>query len=142
MTAKRRRLTDANVARLAPAAREYTVWDTRHAGLGVRVQPSGHRSYVYCRKGEDGARRNALGFAALTGVEQARSKCLAIETGARSKLMARGTAPTFGEFVTGPGRARLDRCKPSTQKAERWVLRIAVGTLVAQRPPRRSGRAR
>ena len=26
MTVKRRRLTDANVARLAPAAREYTVW--------------------------------------------------------------------------------------------------------------------
>ena len=41
MAAKRRRLTDANVAKLAPAAREYTVWDTRLAGFGVRVRPSG-----------------------------------------------------------------------------------------------------
>ena len=40
MAVKRRRLTDANVARLAPAAREYTIWDTHHAGLGVRVRPS------------------------------------------------------------------------------------------------------
>ena len=53
MTAKRRRLTDANVAKLAPSAREYTVWDTRQAGLGVRVRPSGHRSFVYWRKDED-----------------------------------------------------------------------------------------
>ena len=122
MAAKRRRLTDANVARLASAAREYTVWDTRHAGLGVRVRPSGHLSYVYCRKGEDVARRITLGSAALTGVEEARSKCLAIETGARSDRLKHGAVPTFGEFVAGPGRARLDRCKPSTQKAERWVL--------------------
>ena len=81
MAVRRRRLTDANVARLAPAVREYTVWDTRHAGLGVRVGPSGHRSFVYWRKGHDGARRITLGPVALMGVEQARISCLAIETG-------------------------------------------------------------
>ena len=99
---------------------------TRQAGLGVRVRPSGHRSYVYCRKGEEVARRITLGSAALTGVVEARSKCLAIETGARSDGLEHGAAPTFGEFVAGPGRARLDRCKPSTQKAERWVLRARL----------------
>ena len=31
MAVRRRRLTDANVARLAPAAREYTIWDTAYA---------------------------------------------------------------------------------------------------------------
>ena len=45
--------------------------DTRHAGLGVRVRPSGHRSYVYHRKGEEGARRITLGSALLMGVEEA-----------------------------------------------------------------------
>ena len=122
MAAKRQRLTDANVARLKPAAREYAVWDTRHAGFGVRVRPSGHRSFVYCRKGEDGTRRITLGSAALTSVEDARRRCLAIEAGARSDLEERGATPTFGEFVAGPGRVCLDRCKPSTQKAERWAL--------------------
>ena len=122
MAAKRRRLTDANVARLTPAAREYTVWDTRLAGLGVRVRPSGHRSYVYCRKGEDGARRVTLGPAALTGVEEARRKCLAIETEAQSGRPERGAVPTFAEFLAGPAQACFDRCKPSTRKNATLLL--------------------
>ena len=126
MAVKRRRLTDAGVARLAPAAREYTVWDTRHAGLGVRVRPSGHRSYVYCRKGENGARRITLGPAALTGVDEARTKCLAIETGERFDPAKHRPVITFGEFVSGPGRVCVDRCKPSTQKAVSWTLRARL----------------
>ena len=126
MAAKRQRLTDANVARLTPAVREYTVWDTRHSGLGVRVRSSGHRSFVYCRKGEDGARRITLGPTGLTNVEDARRQCVAIDAGARSGLEERGAAPTFGEFVAGPGRVCFDRCKPSTQKADRWALRARL----------------
>ena len=122
MAAKRRRLTDANVAKLAPAAREYTVWDTRLAGLGVRVRPTGHRSFVYCRKGEGGARRITLGPATLMAVGEARAKCLDIETGAQSGGPERGAVPTFAEFVAGPAQARLGRCKPSTQKGVRLVL--------------------
>ena len=126
MTTKRQRLTDSNVARLKPKAREYTVWDTRHAGLGVRVRPSGHRSYVYCRKAEDGAGRITLGRVALTSVEDARRQCVAIDAGARSGLEERSAALTFGEFVSGPGRVCLDRCKPSTQKADRWALKARL----------------
>ena len=118
MAAKRRRLTDASVAKLAPAAREYTVWDTRHAGLGVRVRPTGHRSFVYRRKGEGDARRITLGPATLTSVDEARAKCLAIETGARSGSPEGGAVPTFREFAAGPGKACFDRGKPSTRKAQ------------------------
>ena len=122
MAARRRRLTDVNVARLAPSAREYTVWDTRLAGLGVRVRPSGHRSFVYRRKGEDGARRITLGSAALTGVEEARATCLAIETGKRSGRPERRAVPTFADFVADPGQACLDRGKPSTRKAAARIV--------------------
>ena len=122
MAAQRRRLTDAGIARLAPAVLEYTVWDTRQAGLGVRVRPSGHRSFVHYRKGEDGAHRLTLGSAALTSVEEARSMCRAIETGARSDQAEYRAVPTFGEFVRGPGHVCIGRCKPSTLKAVRWVL--------------------
>ena len=118
MAAKRRRLTDANVARLVPSAREYTVWDTRHGDLGVRVRPSGHRSFVYRRKGEGDARRITLGPVALMSVEEARAKCLAINTGARSGRPEGGAVPTFGEFAAGPGKACFDRGKPSTRKAQ------------------------
>ncbi len=137
MAARRRRLTDANVAKLAPAAGEYAVWDTRHAGLAVRVRPSGHRSYVYHRKGEEGARRITLGSALLMGVEEARRECLAVETAAHEGRPERGAVPTFGEFAAGPGRALLDRCKPSTQRAEAWVLKArllpAFGSLTLDR---------
>ena len=126
MAAKRRRLTDASVAKLAPAAREYTVWDTRHAGLGVRVRPSGHRSYVYFRKGEDGTHRITLGPAALTSVEEARARCLSIETGEASDPTERRPGITFADFVAGPGRACIDRCKPSTQQTVRWLLRARL----------------
>ena len=122
MAAKRRRLTDANVARLVPAAREYTIWDTRHAGLGVRVRPSGHRTFVYRRNVEGVARRITLGPAALTGVEEARARCLAIETGAQSVQMHRSAAPTFADFTAGPGRACCYRGKPSTRKAAARVV--------------------
>ena len=126
MTTKRQRLTDANVARLTPSAREYTVWDTRHSGLGVRVRPSGHRSFVYCRKGEDGARRITLGPTGLTNAEDARRQCVAIDAEARSGLEEHDAAPTFGKFVAGSGRVCLDRCKPSTQRADRWILRARL----------------
>ena len=138
MAAKKQRLTDANVARLKPAAREYTVWDTRLAGLGVRVRPSGYRGFVYSRRGEDGARRITLGSAALTSVDDARGRCLAIETGDSPDQGEGGRdVPTFGEFVEGPGRVCLDKCKPSTQKAERWAMSArllpAFGSLTLDR---------
>ena len=109
MAVKRRRLTDANVTKLAPAIHEHTVWDTRHAGFGVRVRPSGHRSFVYCRKRENGTRRAMLGPALLKGVDEARAECLDIETGARPERMEGGTFPTFGDFAAGPGRVFFDR---------------------------------
>ena len=102
MAVKRRRLTDANVAKLAPAAREYTVWDTRYAGLGVRIRSSGHRSFVYWRKGKGSARRITVGSAALMSVEEARAECLAIETRASSDPATGSAVLTFGEFVAGP----------------------------------------
>ena len=126
MAVKRQRLTDANVARLKPAAREYTVFDTRHDGLGVRVRPSGHRSFVYRRSGDGDARRITLGPAALMSVEEARSRCRAFETGERPTRNDGDAIPTFGEFVAGPGRVCLDRCKPSTQKSERWALKARL----------------
>ena len=43
---ERMKLTDAAIARLRPREREYTIWDSCVAGLGVRVRPSGGRSYV------------------------------------------------------------------------------------------------
>ena len=103
----------------------------------MRVRPSGHRSYIYRRKGGDGARRITLGSAALMSIEKARAKCLAIETEARSGRTESSAVPAFEEFVAGPARALLDRCKPSTQKTAAWILKAhllpAFGSLPLDR---------
>ena len=121
--AERARLTDAGVARLRPAAREYTIQDTKIAGLGVRVRPSGHRSFVCYRKGSDGPRRIALGPATSMNVEMARRRCVEIEAGAEVPAATRGGAPTFAEFVAGPWAEDRARLEPSTRKGESAALK-------------------
>ncbi len=125
MAARRARLTDAGVARLRPAAREYTVWDTRIAGLGVRVRPSGHRSFVCYGAGPGGPRRIALGPACSMDVETARRRRAGIEAeaAARPEAPGRGGAPTFAAFVAGAWRADRARCKSSTLRGMDSALR-------------------
>ena len=123
---RRQRLTDAAIARLRPEPREYTVWDARVPGLGVRVRPSGHRTYIHHRTSTEGARKVSLGPATLRGIEEVRRACLAagaVETMSTS----RNDAPLFRDFVAGPWKtACYERWKPSTQKATRSALKCQL----------------
>ncbi len=121
---ERRKLTDAGIARLRPGAREYTVRDTQVAGLGVRVRPSGSRTFIYHRKTDGGVKKMSFGPAALSGVAEVRRACLEAATGAGGADAAcRGKAPLFRDFVAGQWKAeRFKRCKPSTQKGFRSML--------------------
>ena len=115
---RRKRLTDAGIARLRAQAREYTLWDIKVAGLGVRVRPSGSRTFVYHRKSAEGVRKISFGPATLRKVEEVRRACLAAASGAvEADERSREAAPLFRDFVAGPWKAaRYDRCKPSTQR--------------------------
>ncbi len=121
---RRRRLTDAGIARLRPEAREYTVWDTNMAGLGVRVRPSGSRTFIYHRKTDRGVKKMSFGPAALRKVEEVRRACMEAATGVGDADAARpGKPPLFRDFVAGPWRADCyERCRPSTRKGFRSVL--------------------
>ncbi len=121
---KRKRLSDAGIARLRPEAREYTVWDTGVAGLGVRVRPSGSRTFIYHRKTDGGVKKMSFGPAALRKVEEVRRACMEAVTGvAGAEAACRGKAPLFRDFVAGRWKAeRFERCKPSTQKGFRSRL--------------------
>ena len=120
----RRRLTDAGIARLRAEAREYTVWDTQVAGLGVRVRPSGSRTFIYHRKAGRGVRKTSFGPAALRKVEEVRRACMetaAGDTGTDGE--APGTAPLFRDFVACPWTTdRFARFKPSTQRNSEGIL--------------------
>ena len=128
--ARKTRLTDVGVARLKPAASEYTIWDMRVPGLGVRVRPSGHRGYVYQCKVDGRAKRVTLGPAALKTVAEVRRECLEIEVTKKSgdrAMSARGKTPTFATFVAGSWKsACFDRYKPATRKSVRGSLRTQL----------------
>ena len=101
--ARKVRLTDAGVARLKPGGTEYIVRDNRVAGLGVRVRPSGHRSFVWHGTVGGKMMRTTVGSAALMTVEEARSACRAFLDGSHP-LCAGNPAdqpavPLFRDFV-------------------------------------------
>ena len=122
---ERMRLTDAAIARLRPRAREYTVWDTRVPGLGVRVRPSGGRSYVMLQETGGRSKRVSLGPVSLKKIDEVRRECLARRA---SPEPERGSGPTravpsLQEFVEGEWKqACFDRYKPSTKKGVRSML--------------------
>ena len=121
---RRKRLTDAGIARLRAQAREYTVWDTGVAGLGVRVRPSGSRTFIYHRKTEAGMRKMSFGPAALRTVEDVRRACLAAAGASDAGKGSGKAAPLFRDFVAGSWTtACLDRCKPSTQRGFRALIK-------------------
>ena len=136
MPARRRRLTDAGIAKLPPEPREYTIWDTRLSGLGIRVRPSGHKSFVHLRRGV-GERRATLGPATLITVEAARRRCVAREAQAEPERRERCLALTFGEFVAEVRPVWLGHCKPSTRSGIVWLLETRLlpkfGTLPLDR---------
>ena len=125
---RRKRLTDAGIARLRPEPREYTVWDTRVPGLGVRVRPSGNCTYIHHRKSSAGVKKVSLGPATLRGIEEVRRACLASAAAAvETKQTVWNDTPLFREFVTGPWKtACYDRCKPSTQRMMRSGLKCQL----------------
>ena len=126
MTRKRRiRLTDAGIDRLRPAEREYTVWDSRMAGLGVRVRPSGGKSYVLLRKVGTLSRRVSLGSTMLRSIAEIRRKFE--QPGAKEKpvrqVRPRRSVPLLRDFVAGPWtEVHFDRYKPSTQRGVRFHI--------------------
>ena len=102
-TRKRIRLTDAGIARLRPEEREFTVWDSRVPGLGVRVRPNGGKSYVLIRTVEGRTKRVSLGPVASRRVDDIRHECMSIkvESAVDGPRKTARAAPSFADFVGG-----------------------------------------
>ena len=113
---RKARLTDAMVRRLKPGHREYTVRDTVTPSLGVRVHPSGGRSYVHFGEG----RKATLGSAMLRTIEDVRRESRALLA---AGIPDRATVPFFRDFATGSWRESwVHRCKASTIRWRDWNL--------------------
>ena len=119
------RLTDEGIARLRPRDKEYTVWDSGVAGLGVRVRPSGGKSYVLLRKTGTVLRRISLGPTMLKSVAEVRREFEKPEAKDKPvrQVRPRRSVPDLRDFVAGPWtEAHFNRDKPSTQKGVRFQL--------------------
>ncbi len=120
---RKQRLTETLVRRLRPGDREYSIRDIMVPSLGVRVHPSGGRSYVHFADGK----KVSLGSATLMTIGQARRESLALLTGG---IPEKATAPLFRDFVVGPWRESwIHHCKPSTV---RWRDRILENRLLPE----------
>ena len=120
-------LTDTRIGKLKARDVEYTVWDTRLAGFGVRIRPSERKSYVYHRHAEGRSQKFTLGSVALGSVNEARRECLEVWDRMHSEERANGVpetqAPVFREFIEGSWRkVCYERCKPSTKTSKDWAL--------------------
>ena len=134
---ERKKLTDATIARLRPRAREYTVWDTNLPGLGVRVRPSGGKSYVLLEEAGERTKRVSLGPVSIRNIEEARRACH--ERRARPEPVETPEpappVPLFGEFVEGEWKkAHFDRYKPSTKKGVRTRIEARLLPAFGNKP--------
>ncbi|MDE0409051.1 MAG: integrase arm-type DNA-binding domain-containing protein, partial [Alphaproteobacteria bacterium] len=137
---ERMKLTDAAIARLRPREREYTVWDTRAAGLGVRVRPSGGRSYVLLLDAGGRTKRVSLGPVGVKGLEEVRRECHARRANPEpeDKPPPANPVPMFRDFVAGAWKeAHFDAFRPSTRRTARYQLSAqllpAFGTMPLDR---------
>ena len=126
--ARKIKLTDTRISKLKAGDVEYMVWDTRIAGFGVRIRPTGHKSYVYHRHAEGQSRKFTFGPVALGSVDEARRDCMEVwnsmQSGERAEGAEGAQAPMFRDFVAGSWRAACyEPCKQSTRTSKDWALK-------------------
>ncbi len=66
------RFTDRGIQALKPKAERYEIWEDGRTGLGVRVAPSGRKSFVYIYRFNGKPRRMTLGAYPRIGLADAR----------------------------------------------------------------------
>lgn len=69
----RKRLTDARIRSLKPEPARYEVWDTE-PGFGLRIAPSGKKSFIYLYRFKGKPRRFTLGVYPRVSLADAREK--------------------------------------------------------------------
>ena len=123
---RRMRLSDRKVSGLRAEKTEYTVWDARVADLGVRVRPSGYRTFVCLEQRESTSRRHTLGPVNLMSVDQARARCrerqIDKDTG-MEQTDSTNPVPSFRHFVVNAWKTECHaRYKPSSRRSVDYML--------------------
>lgn len=127
------KLTKRSVEALEVQAESYFVWDDQVKGFGVRVMPSGTRTYqVQYRKGGR-TRRSSIGRHGTVTVDQARQRAKEllglVASGGNpvEEISQHRRAPTVGALCERFFQAHvLERCKASTQREYRRSIDLFI----------------
>ncbi len=121
------RLTVKAIAAAKPRAKEYTLWDNLLAHFGVRVQPSGVRSYIVQTRVNGRMRKITLGRFPELSLDAARWEGAAVLarlwSGEDVKPPRKNKAPLFRDFAARYRARRAHRWKPSSLKTFDIYLR-------------------
>ncbi len=124
------KLTKRIIDTAEPRAREYFIWDSDIPGLGLRILPSGRKSYVVQYRAGRRSRRMTLGPSTVLTCTQARNRAIEIIAAARNgedpaaARDAQRTAVTVRELAERFDAEHITiRLKPSTAREYRRNLR-------------------
>ncbi|MEO1607540.1 MAG: tyrosine-type recombinase/integrase [Pseudomonadota bacterium] len=121
-------LTDAVAAAARPRRRERTLHDARLKGFGLRVLPSGTRTWIL-RHPVSGARQRLGRFPAL-GCEEARGIARALLLGDAPPE----PTPTLTEIYAAWREARMPRLAPTTQASFATSIETRILPALGQKP--------
>lgn len=124
------KLTKTRVERVRPDPdRDVVVWDAELRCFGLRVKPSGRRTYIVQYRAEGRSRRMTLGRHGIITAEQARRKArvvLGTVAGGEDPASARDTArasPTMAALAERYLREHaIPHKKPSSVAGDEWLL--------------------
>ena len=112
------RLTNHAISTARPKASEYTLWDSTLNHFGLRVYPSGVRSFIVQIRVQGRLRKITLGRFPATGIAEARKQAAAllarIWSGEPMAPVRKPRAPLFRDFAVRYRERRKGRWKPSS----------------------------
>ena len=114
------RLTVNAITAAKPRTKEYTLWDGSLAHFGVRVHPSGVRSFIVQTRAQGRMRKITLGRFPEMGIERARTEAAAVLVrlwgGEDVPAPSKTRAPLFRDFAARYRERRMHRWKPASLK--------------------------
>jgi len=117
------RLTLARIDALTcpPDKAEFVLWDTAEKGLGVRVRPSGKKSFVWQGRFAGKPIKITIGDCSTWGLDDARSKAIDLKKQIKDGIDPREQKRRQEEAET---RARAERKKQTATFSDAWAAYI------------------
>lgn len=124
-------LSDLSARAARPAGKEYTLSDNRLSGFGLRVQPTGTKSWILRLKIDGKAKRVTLGNALTMSAQEARARAhhkLSASAPPDIALLAADNKPAIKLRVLAKRflKAKQPTWKPTTMKAVKTYLNSAI----------------